>query len=229
MRETILLIEDDIYTSSILSKELKSEGYDVVCCYDGKSALDELKNTEISIILLDFILPNMTRLSFLTEIKKRNYDIPVIMLTSINHSAIQKQCLAMGIHDYVVKPCCTDLLVKKIQFVLDERLKISEINDKLWSYENLEVNFSTKMINLNGNKIYLGKTPMEILNLLVNNRGMVLSRNTIIDYVWGTCCDINDRTVDAHISKIRRSLNLDCLKTVPGYGYILECKNKKKQ
>lgn len=223
MKDVVLLVEDDKQASAILCKDLESRGFDVICCYDGESALKVLESTHISIILLDYVLPKMNGVSVLNKIKSKNYDIPVMMLTSINHNAIQKQCLAIGIHDYIVKPCYIGLLLMKINSALNEKLRIYEIKNRAWSYENLEVDFSTKIISLNGNKVNLGKIPLEILKLLVNNRGKVLSRDIIIDYVWGNCYDISDRTVDAHICKIRRTLNLYCLKSVPGYGYVLDC------
>lgn len=223
MRDVVLLVDDDEQASSILCKDLKSEGFEVICCYDGESALNVLESKDISIILLDYVLPKMNGISFLNAIRSKGYDTPVIMLTSVNHNAIQQQCLAIGINDYIVKPCYIGLLVMKINFVLNEIRRIYGPINKPWSYENLEIDFCNKTISLNGNKVNLGKTPLEILKLLVNNRRKVLSRDIIIDYVWGNCYNINDRTVDAHICKIRRSLNLDCLKSIPGYGYILDC------
>lgn len=225
MKNVVLLIEDDAQASTLLCKDLKLKGFDVICCYDGESAIEVLANinVNISIILLDYVLPKMNGISFLNIIRSKNYDTPVIMLTSVNHNAIQEKCLAIGINDYIVKPCYIGLLIMKINFILNKNFIVYEANNKLWAYENLEIDFCNKIINLNGNKVNLGKIPLEILKFLVDNRGKVISRNSIINFVWGNCYDINDRTVDAHICKIRRSLNLNCLKSVPGYGYILDC------
>ena len=116
-----------------------------------------------------------------------------------------------------------DVKVKRKGIKENEKIKITELNNKLWIYENIKVNFSTRQVLWNDNEVSLGKTRLEILKLLINNKGIVLSREQIINYIWGTHCKINDRTVDSHISKIRTALDLNCLKSIPGYGYILDC------
>ena len=225
MKETILLIDDNVNDSIKLTKDLKKQGFEVISCNNGKSGINMLEddNNNISLILLDVIMPKMDGLTFLSELKSKNYDIPVIMFTSINHDTVQKICFNMGINDYIVKPCYIGLLIKKIRLILDERVKLTEFNNKLWIYDNIKINFCTKEVLWNDNEVSLGKTALEILKFLVCNRGIVLSREQIINRIWGNCCEINGRTVDAHISKIRTTLDLDCLKSIPGYGYILDC------
>ena len=191
MKETILLIDDNVTDSRELTKELKTNGFNVIYCDNGEAGIEALENNKISLILLDMIMPEMDGLTFL--------------------------------NDYVVKPCYIGFLIKKIRCVLEEKIKITELNNKLWIYENIKVNFSTRQVLWNDNEVSLGKTRLEILKLLINNKGIVLSREQIINYIWGTHCKINDRTVDSHISKIRTALDLNCLKSIPGYGYILDC------
>ena len=223
MKETILLIDDNVTDSRELTKELKINGFNVIYCDNGEAGIEALENNKISLILLDMIMPEMDGLTFLSELKARNYNTPVIMFTSISHNIVQQRCFNMGINDYVVKPCYIGFLIKKIRCVLEEKIKITELNNKLWIYENIKVNFSTRQVLWNDNEVSLGKTRLEILKLLINNKGIVLSREQIINYILGTHCKINDRTVDSHISKIRTALDLNCLKSIPGYGYILDC------
>ena len=100
--------------------------------------------------------------------------------------------------------------------------KLCELISGVWTYDELIVDFTQKRITKEGEKIRLGKKQMEILKILVYNKGNIISREQLIQYVWYTD-EVNDRTVDAHISKIRRELGLTCIKSVPGYGYRLEC------
>lgn len=100
--------------------------------------------------------------------------------------------------------------------------KLCELISGVWTYEELKVDFTQKRIIKNGNRIRLGKKQMEILKILVYNKDNIISREQLIQYVWHSD-EVNDRTVDAHISKIRRELGLKCIKSVPGYGYRLEC------
>ena len=104
----------------------------------------------------------------------------------------------------------------------DETEDIFEFIRGFWKHGDLTVDFTQKRIIKAGDRIKLGKKQMEILKILVYNKGNIISREQIIQYVWRTD-DVNDRTVDAHISKIRRELGLKCIKSVPGYGYRLEC------
>ena len=136
MKETILLIDDNVTDSRELTKELKINGFNVIYCDNGEAGIEALENNKISLILLD-------GLTFLSELKARNYNTPVIMFTSINHNIVQQRCFNMGINDYVVKPCYIGFLIKKIRCVLEEKIKITELNNKLWIYENIKVNFST--------------------------------------------------------------------------------------
>lgn len=100
--------------------------------------------------------------------------------------------------------------------------KLCELISGVWRYDNLRVDFTQKIITKEGERVRLGKKQMEILKILVYNKGNIISREQLIQYVWYTD-EVNDRTVDAHISKIRRELGLTCIKSVPGYGYRLEC------
>ena len=102
------------------------------------------------------------------------------------------------------------------------KIMVLHMKSYVWTYDELIVDFTQKRITKEGEKIRLGKKQMEILKILVYNKGNIISREQLIQYVWYTD-EVNDRTVDAHISKIRRELGLTCIKSVPGYGYRLEC------
>lgn len=218
----ILLIEDNELFSVEIYQKLKEEGYNVICAYDGEQALEIFERNNIDLVLLDIMLPKINGLVVLEEIRKKS-DIPVIMLTSINHDAFQRQSFYLNVNDYIVKPCYSGILIKKINLALTENIKsVNRSLDNIWTYGEVRVDFSENVIIKNGEKIKLGKTPMEILKILVSNNKKILSRNQIIDCVWGRNEEVNYRTVDTHISKIKKALEIDCIQSISGYGYKLE-------
>lgn len=132
-----------------------------------------------------------------------------------------------GSYYYEEENCINDNIEKEDNSENEEEQdttyeKLCELVNGIWTYGNLRVDFSQKIITKEGKRIKLGKKQMEILKILVYNKGNIISREQLIQYVWYSD-EVNDRTVDAHISKIRRELGLKCIKSVPGYGYRLEC------
>lgn len=127
MRRTILLVDDNLKEYDEIINALFKEGFKVICCDNAESALSTLKKNDIDIILLDFVLPKMNGIKFLNTIRNDNVNIPVIMYTSINHYLFQKECLSLGISDFVVKPCYSGLLLKKINFILNSQNPISNL------------------------------------------------------------------------------------------------------
>lgn len=222
MNKTILLIENDEDYSTSIYDALQRKGFKVIRCYDGEEGIDIFFNNKVDLILLDIILPGIDGIAVLNEIRIKS-NIPVIILTGINNSIYQRKCLALGVTDYVVKPCCAELLIYKLHNILEYDYKYNNSSDDFWNYGELEVNFLKKIILNDGDPILLSKKPFDILRYLVDNKGIALSRDQIINVIWGRSCEINYRTVDSHISKLRTTLNLDCLETISGCGYILKC------
>lgn len=224
MRRTILLVDDNLKEYDEIINALFKEGFKVICCDNAESALSTLKKNDIDIILLDFVLPKMNGIKFLNIIRNDNVNIPVIMYTSINHYLFQKECLSLGISDFVVKPCYSGLLLKKINFILNSQNPIYNLTNNVWTHNDLKIDFSSKIAMLNNEVINLSKTELEILKLFIKSEGIVLTREQILNSIWGSSQVVSDRTIDAHICKIRKKLNLTCLKSASGYGYVLKSK-----
>lgn len=222
MNKTILVVDDNVNFLSITSNFLRSKGFTVLCATDGITALDIFRSSNIDIIILDMILPYKDGLTILTEIRQTyKSTIPIIMNTALNDESYINRCFHQGANDYIIKPFDLEFLAKKIKDLLINLTTTAVLDTALWHYNHLEINFAKNIILSYGKEVNIGRTRYEILKILFYNKGTVLTRNQIIDYVWGTRKEISDRTIDSHISRIKKDLLIDCIKSVPGYGYVL--------
>jgi len=217
----LLVVEDDLNTSDGICEYFKETGYDVTPAYDGEEALKFFKKSSYDLILLDVMIPKLTGLAVLNEIRKTS-KVPVIMLTAISDEYTQIISFDGMADDYVTKPFSIVLLEKRIEALL-RRGKAGNL-PYVWNYNDIIVDFSGyKAEGSNGS---IDITPKEIilLKLLVENKGRVLSRERILDEIWNDDKPVFDRTVDSHIKNLRKKLGLDCIITVTGVGYKLEDK-----
>ena len=198
----ILIVEDDAAIREGVAEFLKENEYEVFCAEDGEKALEILKSKEIHLALLDIMLP------------KKN----VIMLTAVTDEETQVQTFDNLADDYICKPFSLILLLKRIEALLRARYK----TENTWKYKDAVVDFSGYRAT------YLGKdaavTPKEIklLAVLLENAGQVVSRDQILDRIWGEKESPFDRVVDVYVKNLRKKLQLDCIITVKGVGYKLE-------
>jgi len=165
------------------------------------------------------MLPKLNGLTVLHELRKTS-DVPVIMLTAIGDEHTQVASFDGMADDYVTKPFSILLLEKRIKALLRRRKPAD--SPYIWHYKNVTVNFTG--FTAEGENGPIDVTPKEImlLRLLVENKGKVLTRERILDELWGDDRPVFDRTVDSHIKNLRKKLNLDCIVTVTGVGYKLE-------
>lgn len=215
----LLVVEDDRDTSDGVCEYFREAGYEVTAAYDGAEALVLIKQNPFDLILLDVMLPKLTGLTVLHELRKIS-DVPVIMLTAIGDEHTQMASFDGLADDYVTKPFSILVLEKRIQALL--RRRKSGDTPHLWHYKNITVNFTG--YTAHGEDGPIDVTPREVmlLQLLVEHKGTVLTRERILDELWGEDRPIFDRTVDSHIKNLRKKLNLDCIVTVTGVGYKLE-------
>ena len=202
----ILIVEDNQGTNKAICEYMKEAGHTLFSAYTGSEALKIFRGEELDIIVLDIMLPEMSGIVVLHEIRKVS-NIPVIMLTALED-------------DYITKPFSMLILGKRITALLRRSQSKPAVN--MIKLGDVTVDFSGYTACDENGKIDITPKELEILKVLIDNKGLVLSRNQILDDVWGYDCDVIDRTIDAYIRNIRKKLRLDCITTIKGIGYKFE-------
>lgn len=215
--EKILIVEDDSTISDLIKLNLKVVNYETKQAYNGIQALEIIEKEEFDLILLDVMLPKLDGFSVIEKIKYK--DTPVIFLTAKASIADKVKGLKMGADDYIVKPFESIELLARVEAVLRRYGKKKDI----LTFEDLEVHLEKMIVKKEGHIIDLTLKEFELLNLLIQNKGIALSREKILEKVWGYDYIGETRTVDMHIQKLRKKLNLEeQIKTVYKVGYRLE-------
>lgn len=215
--EKILIVEDDATISDLIKLNLKMIGYETRQAYDGTQALEIIEKEEFDLILLDVMLPKLDGFSIIGKIKHK--DMPIIFLTAKASIVDKVQGLKMGADDYIVKPFESVELLARIEAVLRRYGKKKDI----LSFKDLEVYLEQMIVKKQGNTIDLTLKEFELLNLFIRNKGIALSREKLLEKVWGYDYLGETRTVDMHIQKLRKKLDLEGeIKTVYKVGYRLE-------
>lgn len=213
----ILIVEDDIAISNLIRLNLNMASYESKQCYDGEEALKMIQNEKFDLILLDIMLPKLD--GFALYEKMKPLGLPVIFLTAKTSLQDKVNGLKIGADDYITKPFEGIELIARIENVLRHYKK----NINILKYINLEINLDERKVKENGKIIELTLKEFELLVFLVENKNIVLTRERIVDKVWGYDYKGETRTIDNHIQKLRKKLDLkDNIKTVFGLGYRLE-------
>ena len=217
--ERILVVEDDLALSAGLCFELDSAGYTVVAAYNCNKAVSLVSQEAFSLVVLDVNLPDGSGFEFAQD-TAAPYEIPFIFLTAHN---LEDEIIGgyhMGAEDYITKPFSMVLLGKRVLALLRRGGKIEEKD--IWRCGNISVDFNGYLAERNGEPIELAPKEIQLFKLLIENTGRVMTREKLIDGVWGIDAPLYDRTIDTHIRRIRQKLDLNCITTVKGVGYRFE-------
>ena len=213
----ILVVEDEVAIRDLICINLELVGYEVSTAEDGLEAKSFLEKNKVDLILLDVMIPGIDGFSLIEQIKK--YNIPVIFVTAKESVLDRVKGLRLGAEDYIVKPFETVELLARIEVVLRRYNKSSNII----KFKNIEVDTNTRIVKVNNKEVYLTAKEYDLLILFLRNKNMALSREQILDKVWGFEYAGETRTVDIHVNRIREKLDLkDNIKTVFKIGYRLE-------
>ena len=213
----ILVVEDEAPIRDLISINLQLVGYEVFTAEDGIVAENFLEKQKVDLILLDVMIPGIDGFSLIEKIKKHN--IPVIFVTAKESVLDRVKGLRLGADDYIIKPFETIELLARIEVVLRRYHK----NNNIIKFKNIEVDTKQRSVKLNDKEVYLTVKEYELLVLLLQNKNIALSRDQILDRVWGFEYGGETRTVDIHIQQIREKLDLkNNIKTVFKVGYRLE-------
>lgn len=215
----ILVVEDDVTTNNLVSDYLTDAGHTIFSAYDGLEALRCFRQESIELIILDIMLPNVDGVHVLKEIRKTS-NVPVLMLTALSDERTQIESFDCLADDYITKPFSIILLGKRVLALLRRAGKIEEKD--IWRRGNISVDFNGYLAEKDGEPIELAPKEIQLLKLLIENAGRVMTREKLIDGVWGMDAPLYDRTIDTYIRRIRQKLDLNCIATVKGVGYRFE-------
>lgn len=216
---TLLIVEDDKKTNEAICEYLKSAGHKTFHAYDGAEALNIFHEENIDLIVLDIMLPKISGLAVLHEIRKSNR-VPVLMLTAIEDEYTQIMSFDGEADDYMTKPFSMILLGRRVTALL--RRSGQRIMPNIMHFGKTIVDFSGYTAQNENGKIDITPKEIDLLRLLVEHKGLVLTRSQILDDLWGNDYPIIDRTIDTYIKNLRKKLELDCIVTVKGIGYKYE-------
>lgn len=216
---TLLIVEDDKQTSDAMCEYLGSAGHKIIPAYDGAEAVQLYSQCEIDLVVLDIMLPKVSGLAVLHEIRQKSA-VPILMLTAVADEYTQITSFDEKADDYITKPFSMVLLGRRITALL--RRSGKGIMPDTMTFGEVTVDFSGYTASDAAGRIDITPKEIDLLKLLVEHKGLVLSRNQMLDELWGDDSPIIDRTIDTYIKNLRKKLRLDCIVTVKGIGYKYE-------
>lgn len=210
----ILIVEDEATISNLLKMALEKHGYKCDCAFDGEMGADMIENKHYDLILLDVMLPKINGFELIEYIK--SFDTPVIFITAKTDVISRVKGLNLGADDYITKPFDITELQARVDAVLRRYNKTSAI----LNVKNLEINTNSRIVTKNGEPVELTLKEYEILLLFVRNKNIALYREMIYENVWNEPYMGDTRTVDLHIQRLRKKLDLkDNIQSVYKVGY----------
>lgn len=223
----ILIIEDEYALADAVAEILKNENFDVSIITDGQAGEDEALTGIYDLIILDVMIPNKDGFEILNSIKNEKVNTPVIMLTAKSQMEDKLQGLENGADDYITKPFHTRELLARVKIILKRNNNLEDIN--ILSYGDLKLNLDNCKLVCGENTIVINGKELELLQLLMINKNIVVSREMLANKIWGYESDAEYNNVEVYISFIRKKLKLlkskVNIKAIRGIGYKLEKKN----
>jgi|YelNatPaOPRAMG01_1025707.scaffolds.fasta_scaffold43989_3 DNA-binding response OmpR family regulator len=224
MNEKIAVVDDEIDILELIKINLKKSGYIPFVFQKGEEFLDFLEKNIVDLTIIDLMLPDMDGLEILKKIKENKKNLPVIILTAKGDEFDRVLGLEIGADDYIVKPFSIRELIARIKAVLRRVNLIEEEKDIIKIDEDFLIYPKRFEVLINNEKINLTSTEFKILLILIKNMGKVLSRDEILDKLWGIDKVVVDRTIDVHIKNLRDKLKdyKYHIKNIRGVGYKFE-------
>jgi DNA-binding response OmpR family regulator len=228
MNEHILIVEDEQELCLTLGDRLRSEGYEVECAFDGKSGMDRIREAPFDLVILDLMLPVRSGLDLCVDIRRSGFTTPILILTALGQSVEKVAGLKLGADDYVTKPFDTPELMARVEALLRRapnkpdgvRSDVSEV------YQLGEILLDARRgkVSRNGRPVNLTSREFQLFRYLVEHRGITVSREELLEQVWGHIPGTLTRTVDMHIASLRQKLEIlpkkpEMIITVPLMGY----------
>ena len=223
--EKILVVDDEDHIVELISYNLINSGYNVIIANNGLDAVRLAKEENPSLILLDLMIPGLDGLDVCKAIRNdvTTKEISIIMLTAKGEELDKILGLELGADDYITKPFSIRELLARIKAIL-RRTKSSSGSEEIFKSNDIYINFDRREVSILDNKIELTLKEFELLEILVKNRGKILTRETLLDKIWGYEYVGETRTVDVHIRYLRKKIEVDdknpkFIETIRGVGY----------
>jgi two-component system phosphate regulon response regulator PhoB len=222
----VLVVDDEDALSTLLQYNLEKEGYDVTVAADGEEALILVDERLPDLVVLDWMLPKVSGIEVCRRLRSRpeTRNIPIIILTARGEETDRIRGLDTGADDYVVKPFSMTELTARIRAVL-RRIRPGLTEDRI-RHGDIVIDRVAHRVRRGGREVHLGPTEFRLLDYLMQHPGRVFSREQLLDAVWGSDVYVEARTVDVHVGRLRKALNLeaelDPIRTVRSAGYSLD-------
>lgn len=217
---TILIIEDEENIASFVRMELEYEGYKVDVCDDGAKGFEKALENDYDLILLDLMLPKLNGLEVCRRLRKVK-NTPIIMLTARDSVMDKVSGLQMGADDYVSKPFAIEELLARIEALLRRVNEIKQVSNKL-EFKDINVDLEARIVKQDNEEVNLTTKEYELLVQLMKNQNKVLSRDNLLENIWGYDYEAETNVVDVYIRHLRSKLKNDGhIQTVRGIGYVI--------
>lgn len=223
-RKRVLLIEDEIKLARFVELELRYEGYDVTVCHDGREGMERINNEEFDMLLLDLMLPNLTGIEICRRVRKFS-QIPIIMLTAKDEVMDKVAGLDSGADDYLTKPFAIEELLARMR-VAFKHSDGSTTKKTILQVQDMVIDTERRMVTVGGKVVDLTKKEFELLRYLVQNKNIALTREQILNEVWGYSYIGETNVVDVYIrylrTKIDEAFGKKYILTIRGVGYYVK-------
>lgn len=230
MEERILVVDDERDIGEILQFNLEKEGYIVDVAYSGEEALEKLTDVH-QLIILDVMMDGISGFKMAEKIRREGNFIPIIFLTAKSTENDILTGFSLGGDDYIPKPFSIKEVLARVNALIKRTSLVRQPAETQWRYKGLNIDIPANRVTLNGNEVSLTKKEFEILSLLAQVSPKVLTRAEILDSVWGANEYVLDRTVDVHITRLRKKLGEYSTLIVnrSGFGYYLNLDMKEEE
>ncbi len=220
---TILVVEDDRNTSSLMSSYLEREGFSTMAAFDGQEALDLARRNQPIFVILDLMLPKIDGWEVCRQLRSFS-DVPILMLTAREEEIDRVMGLSIGADDYVVKPFSPREVVERVKAILRRARPLQETEIKILSHQGLLLDQVKHKVTLHGHPVDLTWSEYKLLRILMASPGRAFSRDELLDKFYPDGEIVVDRVIDVHIGKLRKKLEEDpsaprFIITVRGFGY----------
>ena len=231
MSKKILVVDDEQDICEILEFNLANENFDVTCANSAEEALEKI-TPDYALILLDVMMGGMSGFKMAEKLRKENIDIPIIFLTAKDTENDMLTGFSVGGDDYISKPFSIKEVIARVKAILKRHNNLNSlvqpIGESKCTFGNLTIDFEMKEVFINNENICLTKTEFEILTLLASNPTRIFSREGMIENLWKDAPYITERTVDVHITRLRKKLGdmANLISSRSGYGYYFKLPSK---
>lgn len=217
----ILVVEDDNQIQELIVEFLSSQDYVVDTANDGVEGYERFKEGEYDLVILDVMMPRLDGHSLCKMIRSIDKEVSIIFLTALGDEENEIKGFDLNADDYISKPFSFNILIKRVEAVLRRKNK-EKSEDEVLKFEGLKLDLQTFKSYIDGEEIELTLKEFNILKLMISSYPTVVSREKLIEKIWGYDYFGDTRVIDAHMKNIRKKIKKDYIKTIKGVGYVLE-------